>query len=316
MIKRIHFQVYKTKQDKYTCPSCGKKASFKRYVYADTGEPIHPTVGACDRKDKCGYHYHWSDYFKDNPEDRMRRVLERDIPVKLPDPPSTIDPVLYDRCLTLYGENTLIRYLSKLLPADTPFAHFMTTLRSYKIGTSSHFDWLAHGKATVWPQIDRDGRIRTAKIMQYDRHGKRVKKPRNCVQWLHSVIGGEGYNLEQCLFGAHLLSEDCGREVWIVEAEKTALICALLLPERLWLATGGLYNLRPQVFRDLVGRDVVLLPDAGDAFEDWVEKSHLLKWLCHSLRVDTTMQDALATGECKVGDDIADLLLKNITQKL
>ena len=47
------------------------------------------------------------------------------------------------------------------------------------------------------------------------------------------------WRLTQCLFGEHLLQDKVNANVALVESEKTTVICSLLLPEYIWLATGG-----------------------------------------------------------------------------
>lgn len=47
------------------------------------------------------------------------------------------------------------------------------------------------------------------------------------------------WKLTQWQFGEHLLQDKVNANVALVESEKTAVICALLLPEYIWLATGG-----------------------------------------------------------------------------
>ena len=49
----------------------------------------------------------------------------------------------------------------------------------------------------------------------------------------------ESWTLTQCLFGEHLLKQYPKKVVALVESEKTAVICAGLMPRFLWLATGG-----------------------------------------------------------------------------
>lgn len=70
------------------------------------------------------------------------------------------------------------------------------------------------------------------------------------------------WKLTQCLFGEHLLNDKdkVNANVALVESEKTAVICSLLLPECIWLATGGKsqFNDRLMVPK---GRKVTAFPD-------------------------------------------------------
>ena len=68
LYKKPYLQPYKGKSTRHTCPSCKTKSSFTRYLDGNTGQPIHPTVGKCNREIKCGYHYTPRQYFSDHPE--------------------------------------------------------------------------------------------------------------------------------------------------------------------------------------------------------------------------------------------------------
>lgn len=51
---------------KLTCPKCGRKQCFVKYVDTE-GQIVFPDyVGRCDHEHSCQYHYKPSDYFKDN----------------------------------------------------------------------------------------------------------------------------------------------------------------------------------------------------------------------------------------------------------
>jgi hypothetical protein len=49
---------------KRTCPKCVRQKNVP-YINRVTGDPLHPTVGKCDRADNCAWHYSPSQYFKD-----------------------------------------------------------------------------------------------------------------------------------------------------------------------------------------------------------------------------------------------------------
>ena len=79
------------------------------------------------------------------------------------------------------------------------------------------------------------------------------------------------WRLTQCLFGEHLLHDKVNANVALVESEKTAVICSLLLPEYIWLATGGKsrFNDRLMVLK---GRKVTDFPDI-DGYDEWRKKA-------------------------------------------
>ena len=64
------------------------------------------------------------------------------------------------------------------------------------------------------------------------------------VMWMHTNLKAAHllppeWRLTQCLFGEHLLQDRINANVALVESENTAVICFLLLPEYIWLATEG-----------------------------------------------------------------------------
>lgn len=139
---------------------------------------------------------------------------------------------------------------------------------------------------------------------------KRIKEPYNHVTWVHSVLHKDDYNLKQCFFGEHLLSEDKSRPVALVESEKTAIIASYYLPQFLWIASGGKNGcFKANNLSVLTGRNVVLFPDLG-ATGYWQSKISLMK----SCRIEVQMFDYLEANatedERKEAYDIADYLLK------
>ena len=66
---RFHLQKYKAgRNTKQTCPQCGRRKCFVRYVDEEGKIEFPDYVGRCDHEDSCGYHYTPKDFFKDNPE--------------------------------------------------------------------------------------------------------------------------------------------------------------------------------------------------------------------------------------------------------
>ena len=51
------------------------------------------------------------------------------------------------------------------------------------------------------------------------------------------------------------------KTIILVESEKTALVCALHLPEYIWLAYGGINGLTMNKLDVLIGHKVILVPD-------------------------------------------------------
>tara|TARA_B110000902_G_scaffold119191_1_gene139738 strand:- start:140 stop:856 length:717 start_codon:yes stop_codon:yes gene_type:complete len=125
---------------------------------------------------------------------------------------------------------------------------------------------------------------------------------------MHTVLKIEGFNLKQCLFGEHLISQDLNKPIAIVESEKTAIISSIYLPDFIWLASGGLTSLNKEKTKVLKGRKVILFPDLN-CFDKWQEKipqlSQDAKYIVSDLlKNNTTDKEKLQ------GLDIADYLIK------
>jgi hypothetical protein len=223
-----------------------------------------------------------------------------------PKPVSFIDPQFMEASLKGYDQNNFVLFLEKTFGKSKA----MKAVEAYKIGTSKRWP----GSNIFW-QIDHNNKIRSGKIMLYDAStGKRQNKN----SWVHSVLKLDDFNLDQCLFGSHLINSDPVKNVAIVESEKTAIISSILIHDFIWLASGGKGGLRPEKFQSLKNRNVFLFPDLtkpGDkqnCFELWNEKTkELSNELPGTLFYVSDYLETKATEEEKIqGLDIADYFLK------
>jgi hypothetical protein len=286
----------------YHCPNCNKKGVFTKYIDTHTNYHLSDAVGRCSRIIKCGYHYKPKQYFQDNnisfDKSKTYNFIKRMEPPK----PKTsfIEVSVMNKSKASKSPNYFIDFLANhwsmedaLLLAD-----------KYNVGTSEHWN----GATTFWQQ-DKQGNVRSGKIMLYDPiTGKRVKQPYNHINWEHKTQKLESFNLEQCYFGEHLLKVDVTKPVAIVESEKTAIIASVYLPEFIWLACGSLNNLNEAKTLMLKGRNVVLIPDLN-CYDLWNNKIPQLTSLA-SFRTSTLLRDKATETEKKQGLDIADYLLK------
>lgn len=313
---RFHLQKYKP-GCKLSCPSCGKKRCFVKYV-DDEGKVIFPdTVGKCDHENSCGYHYTPKEFFHDNPE-ALPKLDDGNAPLynkvkatvgikkSQPAPPSIIPPELMKQSLAGYGINPLFAYLCGVMGKEEANRLF----RLYQVGTSKKW-----GGSTVYWQIDVNSKIRTGKIMNYDRKtGHRIKEPQSYVTWVHSEVRLPDFHLVQCLFGEHLLPLRPDAPVMLVESEKTAIIMSHFIPDYLWLATGGKNGcFNETAIKVLSGRKVVLMPDLG-ATEEWLKKSRMLESICESVTVFDGLEKSATDEQRQFGLDIADFYLMEPTK--
>lgn len=318
-------QPYKGISSRHQCPACGHKGEFALYVDTETGQSLHPSVGRCNRDQKCGYHYTPAEYFKDNPDEKPKDDWKPAyVPVQQkPAPRIEYLPVQYIPTLKQIEKNNLFRFFCTMFGE----AKSREVFEKYKVGTSKH--WCnSDGLSAVFPQIDTNGNLRQIKVIAYNPiTGKRLHKEHPAEKitstgyvldvqqdkvWFagKSLLGNYDANLVQCFFGEHLLK--MGNDVSIVESEKTAMIASLYLPNTVWLATGGKNGCRwtsSDVCKVLAGKSVFLYPDLK-CLQEWTEKAEALKSHGIKVHVSQYLEEHASDDDKSNGLDIGDYLLK------
>ena len=187
-----------------TCPACGRRGKFSPYIDTTTMRPVDDRqCGRCNRLSNCGYH-----------------LPPREMPAPLLSPQGgkTAMPVLPPHGGGWEGAGAEAAFYEKMRRAceqSQPWgSHLVTWLRTqfpreqvaaalkrYRVGGTPD-------GATLWWQIDEQGRVHTGKAMQYNPlTGHRVKEQGFPVNWAHRMrLYGEPSELvaPQCLFGEHL----------------------------------------------------------------------------------------------------------------
>ncbi len=306
---RYTLEPYKSMKMKFHCPNCHRK-TFTRYIDLETQEYINEFVGRCDREIKCGYHYKPKDYFLDNNFD-YKPLTKKHIKTKATKATYIKKEFLIQSIKNNYNNN-FITFLIKLFGKTAT----KSLQQKYLIGSSKYWP-----SANIFWQMDIKNRIRTGKIMLYNKEtGKRIKKPFNHIFWVHKTqaiiktLTTETFNLQQCLFGEHLLKTNPTQTIGLVESEKTAIISSIFYPKLIWLATGGLNNLSYEKTKVLENRKIILFPDLN-AFDKWQEISNKL-----SSKIDIKIYDQLeslaGSQEREKGYDIADYFLNEYIKHL
>ncbi len=282
---------------KLTCPHCGKKKCFVRYVdIQNSFRYVADNVGKCDHQHSCGYHYKPSEYYRDNQWAHKQETGRHCTPVTLP----PFQPIP--------GE-----YVSRSHSTNSVFWHWLSNDVAKQLGLSSeqllriYEDYLIgatrRGNVIFW-QIDQRGQVHGGHIMQY-----RIDGHRDGFQgWTHIPLMRVGllppdWQLYQCLFGEHLLSKYSDAHVCLVESEKTALIMAACHPEHIWLATAGSGGLSLEKMDCLRGRRVTLFPDSG-CYDKWNEQMKLTQGIDYNV--------SKSLEEYPPNTDLCDLLLGEI----
>lgn len=311
-------QKYAGIRSRHSCPACGKKRCFTLYVN-ERGEALDSSVGKCDHLSSCGYHLTPSAFFKEHPERRPGRdwryekvdleALRRAGMALQAKEPCTIPFEVVRLSMLRRRRSDLVVFLERVLD---PLV--VEGLREeYWLGAT-------RGGDVIFWQMDILGRCRTGKVMKYDpESGHRVKDERVAgrVNWVHAVLKRQDitpprwllpadWELSQCLFGEHLLSRYPDKTVALVESEKTAVICAGLMPKHLWLATGGKQGINDRLLV-LKGRRIVAYPDI-DGYDEWVRK--LAEYPTLGVTVSPILRQHASAEDVAAHIDIADWLLR------
>ena len=308
---------------KHICPECNKK-TFVLFIDTHTGEVLPDEYGRCDREVNCtyfldpyksGYAKMVSDKEKGENVNGWKPYKPALAPKAPPLPPSFIDLEIFKKSRSDYDNNNFVSFLLQKFGEDVT----TKAISTYHIGTSKYQfthkdypDFKSETGATVFWQIDKNGKIRSGKLILYSSEtGKRVKQPFNHVHWAHKAIKAKDFNLVQCLFGEHLLIKDPDKPIAVVESEKTAIIASVYLPMFNWVAVGALTNLKPDTCQALKGKKVFLFPDLK-CFERWNTRAEELRIsLPGTTIVVSDILESNSTAEEKAeGLDIADYLLR------
>ena len=285
------------RQQKTTCPQCGRKRCFVRYVDTQRDcQYVDNRVGRCDHEHSCGYHYKPAEFFRDQPWARPDEQPLKVI-IQQPSRPVIIEPLPEG-------------YMAQSHSPHSTFWQWFCATCAQQLGVSEetnqrlyndyHIGATRRGEVIFW-QVDEHQRIRTGHIMQYRTDGHRE----GYQGWVHARMIRQGllrqdFPLVQCFFGQHLLPTRPDATVCLVESEKTALIMAAVHPEHLWLSTCGSGGLNAQKCQCLKGRRVVLFPDSG-CLEKWSRNMQS----CND--ISYTISDHLE--QYPANTDLADLLL-------
>jgi hypothetical protein len=205
---RYILEPYKGMSTRYQCPVCKNgKNTFTRYINTFTREYLDNRVGRCNRETKCGFHYTPKQFFQENPEiiQNLTNSYNHKMKTKRFKKPqskvfSTIPTILLRDSLKAYDSNNFVNFLNNRFGPENS----SKLISKYFIGSSKH--WTG---ANVFWQIDISGNIRTGKIMLYNQvTGKRVKDPYSHINWVHKILKLPDFELNQCLFGEHLLKDN------------------------------------------------------------------------------------------------------------
>ena len=319
---------------KHRCPQCGQK-TFVRYIDNTTGEYLPEQYGRCDHEQSCGYHLNplKDGHYKRNGNTPAPVWLPRRLQAPPKQPPTAAPVVIPDEVYRPYEAAGLcsgfVRNLHQNVPFPFPDTDISKVVQLYRLGAVSGGYMTG---AVCFPFIDTHGNIRAVQVMQYDETNHKTK-----ATFLHALLRGCGGDWVQdykkqdklitCLFGAHLLKQYPHNPVALVEAPKTAVICALYhgFPDEssnnpVWVANFNKSSFTYDKLKVLEGRRVEVFPDLskradgdthGATFQEWKRKAEALESKHPMLVFEFNKNlEQVATDEQRVdGLDLADFLI-------
>lgn len=342
------------KSIKADCPDCGPKhrRTLSRYVDAKTDDPVPLPYGRCDRESNCGYHLSpydkgnsgmsYADSIYQSSKSLMQTVpAYYPTPLVKPLPPVPVETVIYtipdevfNPTIGHYSNNQFAKLLQHEFGTDKA----AELLQRFQIGTSAHWEG-----ATVFWLIDELQRVRAGQVVLFgddwhrtkytDREGRKqacissvshglLKRYRKAGQLVPAWLTDYHDNAPRwpSLFGVHqLAAADDSQPVAIVEAPKTAVLCAAYFPQFIWLAVGALSYLTlntddgRQRLSPLKNRAVMLLPDLskdGKTYAKWNSRADELRAEGYRVTVVDYLERTASEIDKEQGLDLADFLLR------
>lgn len=275
---------------KFVCPKCNKR-TFVKLIEFETGKYLSDEFGRCDRETNCSYHSTPKGEYKNTFDFKYIPPLET----------SFHNYELISQSGRNFKQNNFIQYLKTLFTED----EVKDAILKYLIGTSKH--WIG---ATIFWQIDNNQKVRHGKVMLYDTDtGKRKKRTdgKAYISSVRSILKLENFNLNQCLFGLHLINESNQKTIAVVESEKTAVLMSVFKPQYIWVATGMKGGFKYENLKPVKDYKIIAFPDKSE-FEDWQNKAIELNATGFKIIVN----DWLEQTDYKEGTDLADVYIDEV----
>lgn len=318
----VELEKYKGQSSRYVCPKCGRSRCFTKYIDTETNQYIDNSVGICNHRNSCGYHLPPKAFFEMNPE-KIRAEYKTN---------NFFDAHRVKEIIPI--KSIPKEHILKLLGQDSKFLTFLKSKFPKDVVRKAIFDYFIGGFGdgkVVFNQIDSLGRVRSAKLMLYDeKTGKRFRNAENeynengtrnsfspPVEWLHTSLKKDGlldkdFKLTQCLFGEHLINKYPDKKIIVVESEKTAIVMSCIMPQYIFMATGGLGGLNSQRIYPIKDAEIMVYPDYGQ-YEYWKQKAYMINLeLGSNIVVSHAYEDLARLQDLDMGSDIADYFLENI----
>ena len=242
-------------KQKITCPSCNHSNTFTRFYDTVSGKILGDEYGMCDRAINCSY------------VNRPPKNYDTDEDSEYaPQPRSIYDTeFIRENWIPKNGgvNNNLTKGLVELFGEE----RVLPVIKEYNI--TDFYDG-----GTIYPYMI-SGNLISGKIIFYDDNLKRLKDTKTPdAMWIHSYLYGDnGGNYHRSkeehkwikkvypLFGWDLIDKNPDKFICVVEGEKTAIICSIVMPEYVWVAVGALKWLQSYKFPEHNSRVWLFFPD-------------------------------------------------------
>ncbi len=243
---RYKFKPYAT-NSKVDCPHCGGRKTFTIYIDTEkNNEELSTEFGRCDRENSCGY-------VRAPGQGQFTKGESGNVEII---PQQYVDKYIVESTLTWYKKNPFTKCLVEKFGAKAEEA-----LLRYFVGTTKSL-------GTIFWTIDNYGVAHSGKVIHYvgvDSESKLAPYREKEKFPYYPFKTENGYY--PCFFGQHLVKKDS--TVWIVESEKTAILCSITWPEHTWIASGGsngATNKKIEILKNSGFQGVIsAMPDADKA---------------------------------------------------
>lgn len=280
-----------TKRNIFHCFTCGASGDSVEFLMRHANYTYPEAIRYLAAK--YGYTIEGSEKYHPKPCKPTKRE-------PLPPLPLLTFPQAYLNVTRDLSNDNLYKWIVSLPWKDEQRSRIDATFRNYLVGHTRQDAEEAKKEEinrrdnfTIFWQADDKGRIRTGKMLKYKPDGHKMKKVNETDytnDFIHARLSREyernpkefvakrGYNpndfqMEQTLFGLHLIDFFPEATVNVVESEKTAIFCTIYFGNQqaqLWIATGSMAMLKPDIFKPLLDRKrkISLYPDI-DGIDQW-----------------------------------------------
>lgn len=341
-------------REKFDCPSCGQSNKFVKYVDNTTGNYIDSKYGRCDRETSCGYWEKPEQLYIQETESKIKYqikdlydsdCLNSDLYINKFHLVNGNTEHIYSKANL--NNNTFIEGLLKRFDNNLVRKAYLNYKLGYCFNGSTIFPYyfnnsLKSGKIINFkPDLHRDKDVspmwlHSAKTFYFKNKTNKLNEeinnllyPDESIEYNHfmkyrEVFTDDSESEKYCfsipLFGWDLLSlsENKNKTICLVESEKTAIICSIVFPEYVWLASGGSTYLSQYKFCYYNNSNWLILPDlsTNDVTKNkWIESISKIKTkysmyenFINYLPCDLSKENTLQAKDR--GLDIADFILE------